>query len=259
MDKIISNIVLAPTLSQTHEMFIGAIKHLGFDNALYGLMFKGPIGKRQSILYTNYEPQFFDAYQEYGNIYEDIAALWCYEKLTPLVWQSETYKDYLIEKNVSNEQMLEIEKLAVRLKIKYGITIPIHIDDSLVFGLGLCVRGLDPDLTEKVVTPNIGSVTKLAKVLSVKLMGDNFNLLASPPAISGIKLTQNELDYLQLKALGLNANIIASEMGKSNKTLEDYSRQVRNKLGAKTTGEAISRAIKIKLVSSSSEVGTIFT
>jgi DNA-binding NarL/FixJ family response regulator len=68
-------------------------------------------------------------------------------------------------------------------------------------------------------------------------------------AISAMKLNKKELQFLKLKALGLSIDLIAKKMGKSTKTLEDYSRKVRAKLGAETMSEAISRGVRLNLLS----------
>ena len=66
--------------------------------------------------------------------------------------------------------------------------------------------------------------------------------------MSGVKLSERQVECLRLIAAGETSAGIAEYLGLSNRTVDHYIRFACAKLGVRTRAQAVARAIELKLI-----------
>ena len=211
---------------------------LGYDYFCYGLSYRRKdTGGPQNFVFSSYPQPWLDRYFECSYINIDPATLQCFSSTLPAIW---THKYF------GAPGVVDMHHEAVSVGISGGVCLPIH--SPWLNGAGILSLANAED-TDKAV-PHVIETLGLGQLFACYL-NEAVRRLLLPEDFAfrqNEELSRRELECLLRAGQGLSAKLIADRMGISSATVSHHLGNIRRKLGAATTREAVALAVHHRLI-----------
>lgn len=203
---------------------------LGFEHFLYGLRIAVSLSRPCQFVLSGYPKDWRSHYDEQGYMMLDPVLARGAVSVLPFGW------DELERDKPSTRRLFED---AARFGLCHGLTVPVHGVNGEI-GLMSFARALPLP-----VGAARARLFQRAHWLTANLQERMRHLVLEAETAREPRLTAREKDCLRLAAQGLTATAIAAKVAISESTVVYHLNAAERKLGVKTRGHAIARAVAL--------------
>ena len=238
--SIYEELKISSNLDDLFQRMMKLQGNYGISSGLYGVSYCKSTAQHDGItdslfLKTNYSKDFLDHFGSEEFLDDDITAIHCLSKTTPLIWHE--YDRYY---DVNDNQRYYMEEGAYQFDMSVGVAIPVRFNEFGGGGMGLSAQGLGANEFIKIWSSYQHEITTITKIFDeltrTKFVDDEF------------KLNAREKDILNWLANGITIQEIAYKLNLGSSTIETQLRSARIKLGAKSNIQAITKAMVFNLI-----------
>jgi len=229
------------TLDECWEAYRKLMENFGFIEMFYGLDMASKkteyVGNIESLIST-YRNEFLSELLKPYYLKNDYTIYWCENSERVLNWSNVELEDI-------TRGQLDVAVLSWDFKIVNGLSVPLRIDGHTNSwgGVGLSATGMEDDEFNVVLKEYGELVCRLTYLFHQRVQSLPFLLKHKGTYDRMIELTPEEKDCLLYSSCGYQISEIADKLNKKKRTVELYMKNAREKLNAKTTTHAISKAI----------------
>ncbi len=248
--RLLSDSAQAPTPKRVWQVFGSFLDELRFHSVFYcsGVPTDGEGGIRAKMAHgymmgTLISDSWVEALLEDPAAFgRDFIADHCKRELRPLYWSTEP-------RNRPPDDRPQAFERAMDCGCHSGLTVPIHGDDGKTFGnLTFFHRGPQPDLRELTREHLLDLHSAALYTHTILLARRDSGIGAASGGEAEAALAPRERDCLLGLARGDRTMQIADRLSLSEATINEYVRNARRKLGARTRSEAVARAVLFGLI-----------
>ncbi|GEO79989.1 LuxR family transcriptional regulator [Pararhodospirillum oryzae] len=221
---------------------------LGFPHVSYGGVFSPHLRAdlhRETLYRTHFPADFVTQYEQNEHLRHDIVVQWAFRFDQPASWR------HLRTRLTHARREEAVWRDALAFGVRNGVSVPLRFGrESSPGGLFLSATGLgDEDWDE--LTRHYGPSLILMAYLFHDAM-QKFPLFDNRlnPHDRVVQLSDRERDCLLWAARGCQVSEMADHLRLAERTIEHRLRSARRKLSARTTAQAVARALSLGLLRS---------
>ncbi len=228
------------------DILTGGLSFYGVSQISYGGLFcphhnTDPL--EETVFITNFDGPFMENYVSQGHLAHDVAVRWGFVHENPLIWQDPAIDARLTERE------RDVMRDASAFGVRNGLTLPMRFGREGTRGAMLmCASGI-PDREWADMLEGEGKTILAIAHLAHETM-QRFPLFAKRINTLDrvIMLTPRERECLLWSAQGCQVGEVADRMKVADRTAEHHLAAARRKLHARTTAQAVARALSMGML-----------
>lgn len=213
------------------RLFLAYLAPMGVEFAVCAQLTNPGGGLARRAIFGALNHDWFGYYQKHHLFYHDVVIRRAMTSSLPVLWS-----------DIANEDLTKTETLVMEEPRNFGLadglSIPIHGASRNVAAVTVAGQFFKSD-------PVVEAAVHMMSVGAYHRGYDLAGSLKEP--IQGLRLTQRQLQCLQLLRLGATNEQIAQNLGISPHTARDHLKAVKQSLGVSTNMEAVVRADQANL------------
>lgn len=229
----------ARSREETVRALTDVIAPYGYTTFIYGRIFGAPIDPLTTPVVTNLSSEWMQYYTEQKFYLADFAADHCRTGSGALLWSE---ADRKIASGEWPPKYAVVRAAAGAFGLGAGATIPLSKQGRYKGGISLIApKQGSVDAHDRLFEEYSPEIISIAEAFHTSI---NFSVIAR----EHYGLSPREVAVLQLASEGLQTKQIAAEFDTSPHTVEKQMKSAREKLGTRTTAEAVTNAALLALV-----------
>ncbi|WP_413203481.1 helix-turn-helix transcriptional regulator [Rhodospirillum sp. A1_3_36] len=242
----LSRLAACSNVSDCWDVMRGEFEGRGIPHVSYGGLFaphhRSDVSK-ESVYMTHFNDDFIGHYGAEDHLRHDVAVQWAFRFSTPVSWRSSRLLSAL------NERQARVLRDGAEFGVRNGLSVPVRFGRELSpGGVFLGATGLSDGEWEGIIREQQDLLVALSLTFHeamsrFPLFADHIN-----PHDKVVRLTLRERECLTWAARGCQVGEVADRLGVADRTAEHHLASARSKLRARTTAQAVARALAMGLL-----------
>ncbi|WP_269147102.1 helix-turn-helix transcriptional regulator [Rhodospirillum rubrum] len=223
------------------EFEAAGVPHVSYG-ALFSPHYRSDPG-RETVYMSHFDQAFLDRYSQAGHLSHDTAVQWVFRFSQPVPWVTPRRLAEL------SERQIRVWEEGEAFGVRNGLSVPVRFGrDGSAGGLFFSATGLGDDDWRGILTDKGATLVALAYTFHEAM--ERFPLFSTRvnPQDHVIHLTNRERESLIWSARGCQVGEVADRLGVADRTAEHHLGAARRKLMARTTAQAVARALAMGLL-----------